>query len=61
MIETIEPNKPEPTYSVYGGQGLRRIGSGLTRTEAEKLSRDFEIRCARAGLTNPPGRIEQEG
>lgn len=50
----------EPTYAVYGGQGLRRIASGLTRAEAERVSRDFEIKCANAGLTNPPGRIERE-
>lgn len=52
--------EPAETYSVYGGQGLRRIASGLSREDAERVSRKFEIDCMDAGLTNPPGRIERE-
>lgn len=48
------------TYSVYGGQGLRRIATGLSYAEAERVSRKFEIDCMNAGLTNPPGRIERD-
>ena len=57
-----EPNvvEPEPTYEVLGGQGLRVIASGLSKSEAERVSREFEDKCARAGLTNPPGRIQRE-
>lgn len=50
----------EATYAVYGGQGLRRIASGLYRADAERVSRKFEIDCMNAGLINPPGRIERE-
>ncbi|WP_295851249.1 hypothetical protein [uncultured Microbacterium sp.] len=52
--------EPAETYAVYGGQGLRRIASGLSREDAERVSRKFEIDCMNAGLTNPPGRIERE-
>lgn len=57
---TETETEPAETYSVYGGQGLRRIASGLSREDAERVSRKFEIDCLNAGLTNPPGRIERE-
>ena len=56
--DDIEPE--QETYSVYGGQGLRRIAAGLSRADAEKVSRTFEIDCMNAGLMNPPGRIEKD-
>lgn len=60
VTETETETEPAETYSVYGGQGLRRIASGLSRGDAERVSRKFEIDCMNAGLTNPPGRIERE-
>ena len=47
-------------YSVYGGQGLMRIGTGLILEDAKALAKDFDMKCAKAGLENPPARIEQE-
>jgi len=51
---------PEPTYRVTGGQGSRDLGRRLTKAEAEELRRDFDEKCLRAGLENPPTRITPE-
>jgi hypothetical protein len=48
------------TFTVYGGQGHRRLRIGLTSAEAAAFARDFDMRCAAAGLVNPPTRIESE-
>ncbi len=56
-----EQDAAAETYEVLGGQGLMVIARGLSKVDAERVHREFEDKCARAGLTNPPGRIQREG
>lgn len=50
----------EELYEVMGGQGQRRIGYNLTRTEAEEVKRRFDERCFEYGLENPPTLVQRQ-
>ena len=50
----------ESLFEVMGGQGHRRIACNLTRSEAEKVKRDFDDKCFEYGLMNPPTLIRQQ-
>jgi hypothetical protein len=47
----------EDAYTVYGGNGLRKLGAFSTWEEAKAFAADFELNCDRAGISAPRSRI----
>lgn len=52
--------EPKYQYTVYGGNGHRRLTSKASAGEADDYARDFQQKCAMQGLSVPPAIIKKE-